>query len=89
MKRGKVLVASLLITHLNYVHGAARGFIGILGGRAVLKVVMVVKDQQTGRVLGAVRAGDESSHGQGILSPTTGRQVSAIAEKFSQILTGT
>ena len=88
VQRGKVLEASLLITDLDYLHGAARGFLGIMAGRAVLTVVMTVKDQQTGRVLGAVRAGDRSSHAQGIFSPTTGRQVSAIAEEFSKRLSG-
>ena len=85
----KVLQVTLLITELNYVHGATRGTVGIMGGRAVLTVVMTVTDRQTGRVLGQVRAGDRSSHAQGVFSPTTGRQVSAIAEEFSKILSGT
>ena len=88
VQQGKVLLASLLITDLNYVHGAARGFVGIMGGRAVLTVVMIVKDQQSGRVLGGVKVGDQSSHAQGVFSPTTGRQVTAIAEELSQILSG-
>ena len=87
-QRGKVLQAFLLITDLNYVHGAARGFMGIGGGRAVLTVTMILKDQQTGRVLGAVKASDRSSHAQGILSPTTSRQVSAIAKEYSVRITG-
>ena len=31
--KGKVLEVRLDITQLNYVHGAARGLVGILGGR--------------------------------------------------------
>jgi hypothetical protein len=77
------LQARLKITDLNYVHGAARGLVGIMAGRAILGVTMEVKDKRTGSVLGVVKADHSSSHLQGVFSPTTGRQVSAIAKELS------
>jgi hypothetical protein len=82
----KVLEAKLTITELNYVHGAARGSVGILAGRAVLNVTMTLRDKGTGAVLGVVNAAHSSSHLQGVFSPTTSRQVTAIAKELSSKL---
>jgi hypothetical protein len=73
----------LTIDRLSYVHGATRGLVGILGGRAELTVTMTVRDQGTGEVLRVVRADHSSSHAQGVFSPTTSRQVSAMAKELS------
>ena len=73
----------LTITRLNYVHGAARGFFGIVAGRAVLEVTMTVKDKDSGAILRAITADHASHHGQGVFSPTTSRQVAAIAKDLA------
>lgn len=85
--RSRTLVARLTITDLNYVHGAARGILGIAAGRAVLNVTMMLKDKESGSVIGIMSAGHRSHHGQGAFSPTTGRQVSAIAKELAARLT--
>jgi uncharacterized protein YceK len=82
------LVARLVITELNYVHGATRGAVGILAGRAILQVVMTVTEKDTNAVLGEVRASHSSSHAQGVFSPVTSTQVTAIAKEFAQKLSG-
>jgi hypothetical protein len=73
----------LTITRLNYVHGAARGLFGIVAGRAVLDVTMTVKDKDSGAILRAISADHASHHGQGVFSPTTSRQVAAIAKDLA------
>jgi Domain of unknown function (DUF4410) len=80
---GSVLMVNLTITDLNYVHGATRGLTGIMAGRAVLSVTMSLRDKQTGSMLGEIRAGHSSSHAQGVFSPVTSRQVTAIAKELS------
>lgn len=82
------LVARLVITELNFVHGATRGTVGIFAGRAILQVVMTVTDKDTNAVLGEYRASHSSSHAQGVFSPVTSTQVTAIAKEFSQKLSG-
>ena len=82
----RVLETRLAINELNYVHGAARGGFGILAGRAVLKVTMTMKDKASGAVIGTVSADHSSSHLQGVFSPTTSRQVSAIAKELASKL---
>lgn len=77
------LVVKLVITELNYVHGATRGLIGILAGRAVLNVTMSLSDSINGASLGEIRAEHSSSHAQGVFSPVTSTQVTAIANEFS------
>ena len=83
---GEVSEVWLRITDLSYVHGAERGVVGVTAGRAVLKVAMTLQDKQTGAVLGTVTAGHCSSHAQGVFSPTTGREVTAIAKELSSRL---
>ena len=83
---GKGLVARLTITDFNYVSGAARGTGGILAGRAVLRVNMVLTDSENGAALGSVSAGHASSHGQGVFSPVTSGQITAIAKELSSRL---
>jgi hypothetical protein len=85
---GRSLEARLMITDLNYVSGAARGGIGILAGRAVLNVTMTLKDIDTAQDIGAITAAHASSHGQGVFSPVTSTQITAIAKEFSLRLTG-
>jgi hypothetical protein len=65
-RTGKGLEARLTITEFNYVSGAARGMLGILGGRAILNVTMTLKDKETTAVVGTVSAGHSSSHIQGV-----------------------
>lgn len=83
----KAIQARLTITALNYVSGASRALTGIMGGRAVLSVKMTIMDKESGSVLGVVSAKHESSHVQGVFSPPTSRQVSAIAEVLAARLT--
>ena len=85
---GKGLEARLTINELNFVSGASRAVVGILAGRAVLQVTMTLKDSETGNVLGIVNAGHSSSHAQGVFSPATGGQITAIAKELSSRLTG-
>ncbi len=80
---GQVLEVRLNITNFNYVHGAARGMFGILGGRAILYVTMSLKDKETASELSVVVAKHTSSHAQGIMSPTTSRQVTAITKELA------
>jgi hypothetical protein len=84
--KGKVLEARLTITDFNYVHGASRGLIGILGGRAILNITMTLKDKASNSVVGIVTVSDSSSHSQGVFSPTTGRQISAVAKELASKL---
>lgn len=86
VKTGRVLVTQLTITDLNYVHGATRGTVGIFGGRAVLNVTMTVKDRASGTSLGEVTAGHSSHMGQGVFSPVTSTQITAIAKELSAML---
>jgi len=83
---GKNLEARLTITDLNYVSGASRGGFGILAGRAVLNVTMTLKDMETAAVIGSVAAAHASSHAQGVFSPVTSTQITAIAKEFSSRL---
>jgi hypothetical protein len=83
---GKCLEARLTITDLNYVSGAARGGAGILAGRAILYVTMTLKDIEAGQGVGAITASHTSSHGQGVFSPVTSTQITAIAKEFSSRL---
>jgi hypothetical protein len=85
---GKGLEARLTIIEFNYVSGAARGTLGIMAGRAVLHVTMTLKDTETAKVLGMVNAAHSSSHAQGVFSPVTSAQISAITKEFSSRLTG-
>jgi hypothetical protein len=85
---GKTLETRLTIKQFSYVHGAGRIMGGILAGRAVLQVDMTVKDPQTDTVLALVTANHASHLGQGVFSPTTSRQVSAIAKELSAKLSG-
>jgi len=85
-RTGKSLEARLTITDFNYVSGAARGMVGILGGRAILHVTMTVKDNETAAVVGMVTAGHTSSHAQGVFSPVTSGQITAIAKELSSRL---
>jgi hypothetical protein len=80
---GKTLETRLTIKQFSYVHGAGRFMGGILAGRAVLQVDMTVKDPQTDTVIALVTANHASHLGQGVFSPTTSRQVSAIAKELS------
>jgi len=82
----KALEARLTITDLNYVSGAARAATGIFAGRAKLGVTLTVKDHASGTVLGVVSASDASSHAQGVFSPSTGRQIDAIAKELASKL---
>jgi hypothetical protein len=82
----RTLEARLTITDLNYVSGAARAATGIFAGRATLAVTMTVRDPANGAVLGVVSASDASSHMQGVFSPTTGRQIDAIAKELASKL---
>src|SRR5262245_6557571 len=84
---GKSLEARLMIIDFNYVSGAARGTTGILAGRAVLHVTMTLKDNETGDIIGSAVASHQSSHGQGVFSPTTGRQITSIAQELSAVVT--
>ena len=79
----RALEAKLTITELNYVSGAARGTVGILAGRAVLKVTMNLRDKATGAALGSVSADHSSSHLQGVFSPVTSRQITAIVNELA------
>lgn len=81
-----MLETKLTVTELNYVHGAARAAVGILAGRAVLKVTMTLRDKSNGAVLGTITAEHSSSHLQGVFGPTTGRQISAIAQELASKL---
>ncbi|MCD6041231.1 MAG: SUMF1/EgtB/PvdO family nonheme iron enzyme [Burkholderiales bacterium] len=83
---GKVLEARLSIDALNYVHGAARGIVGILAGRAVLGASMTLRDKESGKVIEVFRGSDASSHRDGVFGATTGRQVSAMARVFASRL---
>ena len=83
---GKGIVARLMITDFNYVSGAARGAGGIIAGRAVLRVSMVLTDSENGSALGSLSAGHASSHGQGVFSPVTSGQITAIAKELSSRL---
>jgi hypothetical protein len=85
---GKSLEALLTITGFNYVSGAARGQVGILAGRAVLNVTMTIKDIETGATVGTVSAAHASSHAQGVFSPVTSTQITAIAKELSAVLDG-
>jgi len=78
----------LAITGLNYVSGAARGLVGIAAGRAVLNVTMFVTDTETKEAVGVISAGHASHHGQGVFSPTTGRQAEAIGKELAMKLAG-
>ena len=84
----KSLEARLTITQFNYVSGAARGTVGILGGRAILDVTMTLKDIETAAVVGTVTARHASSHAQGVFSPVTSVQITAIAKELSARLSG-
>jgi len=84
---GTVLEAKLTIRSLSYVSGAGRGAVGIGAGRAVLAVTMTLTDKQTGAQLGAANAEHSSSHGQGVFSPTTARQITAIAKELASRVT--
>ncbi len=83
VKTGRVLVTQLTITDLNYVHGATRGTVGIFGGRAVLNVTMTLKDRESNAPLGEITAGHSSHMGQGVFSPVTSTQITAIAKELS------
>ncbi len=87
-RTGKSLEARLTITEFNYVSGAARGMLGILGGRAILQVTMSLKDNENAMVIGTITAGHTSSHAQGVFSPVTSGQISAIAKELSSRLIG-
>ena len=84
---GKSLEARLTITDLNYVSGASRGGFGILAGRAVLDVTMTLTDVETTKVIGSYSAAHASSHAQGVFSPVTSTQITAIAKELSVRLT--
>lgn len=77
---------SLRITGFNYVSGASRGALGIMAGRAVLNVTMEVTDIETKDAVGVISAGHASHHGQGVFSPTTGRQAEAIGKELAMKL---
>lgn len=81
-----VLEARLSIDELNYVHGAGRAIAGILAGRAILKVTMTLRDKANGAALGSVTADHQSSHLQGVFSPTTSRQIDAVAKELASKL---
>ena len=83
---GKGIEARLTITDFNYVSGAARGTTGILAGRAVLRVMMVLTDSENGAALGSLFVGHESNQGQGVFSPVTSGQITAIAKELSSRL---
>ena len=76
----------LMITKLNYVHGGARAFGGILAGHAVLTISMTVQDHRTTEVLRRVNTTDASRHLHGVFGSTTGRQVTAAAEELASQL---
>ena len=80
---GKVLEARLRIDALNYVHGAARGMLGLMAGRAVLGATLTLRDPETGAVVDMFRGSDASNHRHGALGATTGRQITAMAKLFS------
>jgi hypothetical protein len=82
----KGLDVRLRITGFNYVSGASRGLIGIAAGRAVLNVSMEVTDIETKEAVGVISAGHASHHGQGVFSPTTGRQAEAIGKELAMKL---
>ena len=82
----RVLEAHLAINELNYVHGGGRAVGGILAGRAVLKVTLTLRDKTKGAVLATVSADHSSSHLQGVFSPTTGRQITAISKELASKL---
>jgi hypothetical protein len=79
----KGLDVRLRITNLNYVSGAGRGLVGIAAGRAVLHVTMDMTDMESGQAVGVISAGHASSHGQGVFSPTSGRQAEAIGKELA------
>lgn len=83
VRDAKPLLARLTITELNYVHGATRGMTGILAGRAILSVTLTVTHKTTNAVLGEFSAGHSSSHAQGVFSPVTSAQVTAIAKELA------
>lgn len=83
---GKVLEARLRIDALSYVHGAARGMLGLMAGRAVLGATLTLRDAQTGAVIDSFRGSDASNHRHGAFGATTGRQITAMAKVFSSRL---
>ena len=80
---GKVLEARLRIDALNYVHGAARGVLGLMAGRAVLGATLTLRDPETGALVDTFRGSDASNHRHGAFGATTGRQITAMARVFS------
>jgi len=87
-RTGKGLEARLTITEFNYVSGAGRGLFGVGGGQAILNVTMTLKDNETATVVGIVAAGHTANLGQGVASPVTSGQISAIAKELSSRLSG-
>jgi len=85
-RTGKGLAARLTITEFNYVSGAGRGLFGVGGGQAILNVTMTLTDNETATVVGIVAAGHTASLGQGVASPVTSGQISAIAKELSSRL---
>jgi hypothetical protein len=84
--RGKVLEARLRIDALSYVHGAARGMLGLMAGRAVLGATLTLRDPESGAVIDTFRGTDASNHRHGAFGATTGRQITAMARAFSSRL---
>jgi hypothetical protein len=76
----------LRITGFNYVSGASRGMVGIAAGRAVLNVTMELTDMETKQAVGVLSASHASHHGQGVFSPTSGRQAEAIGKELASRL---
>jgi hypothetical protein len=83
---GRVLEARLRIDALSYVHGAARGVLGLMAGRAVLGATLTLRDPETGAVVDTFRGSDASNHRHGAFGATTGRQITAMAKVFSSRL---
>lgn len=76
----------LTIEDFRYVSGAARFMVGVIAGNARLRVHVRLSDAQTGAPLGESVLGSTSSGKQGVLGPTTGRQIEAVAERVAAMI---
>ena len=76
------LSLKITVTDLSYTSQGARIMAGIMSGRAILKTDVVLKDNNSNKILWKVQTNAESKNSQGVFGGSTTTQVEALSNQI-------
>lgn len=76
------IIINLIIEELSYLSGASSIMGGIMTGNARFKVLAQLKEAETGKKIGEIRSGAQTSSSGGIFRGSTSGQITSISKKL-------